>query len=106
MINEETLVGVFAAVLTGVLVFLTIETSFRSVRNAEVKIKPYPYADLKTEEGKVTLGMIVLLSTSILIMILTSTLMPVAQPNANIVSSIIFTAAIILLIWRVYLHGK
>jgi hypothetical protein len=60
MVTEDTLVVVLATVLTGVLIFLTFETRFRSVRNANDEGRIQQYADLSIPEGKVTLGMIVL----------------------------------------------
>lgn len=188
MIDDSSLTQVFATVLTGVLIFLTLEGRLRGLNESNKKIRnvdkklDYLRQEVLTleterndlirnkdridkegiddglykqkvdayekrieekeeqiqrkrdEENKayiesiarkasawdrlvltkteriITLSMIVLLSGSIIIMILASTAtiyMPVTiQQHYSFISSVIFSAGIILLVIRVYLHGR
>lgn len=69
------------------------------------------YMSLRTDEGIVALAMIILMVTSIIVLLIGSVIEinpfhNKIPPTARIISVVLFSIAIILLIVKVYLHGK
>jgi hypothetical protein len=70
------------------------------------------YINLKTDEGIVVLAMIVFMVSSIIALLVGSitelypSLPDGLPPSARIISVVLFSIGIILLIGKVYLHGK
>lgn len=69
------------------------------------------YTDLTFEEGFITIAMIAMIVASIIAILTTSIIDLHPSPDifpsiAQVFSVVLFSIGIILLVWRVYLHGR
>ena len=87
----------------------TLQSELKEIKekhSAEIE----EYNDKKTQEGIITLTMIVFLVSSIISLLIGSIFAPrmpdILTPLARIASFVFFSIAIILLVSRVYLHSK